>query len=97
MKPIKDTAVRESYWIVGSWCVCAVWVLFATYILPATTPQSPRLLFGMPMWIVVGVMLPWSLATIFTIWFALGVMTDDPPPEPQSEQGPDSESEASDE
>lgn len=78
MKPLKDNAVSEALWIVGSWCVFAIWVLTASYWLPPTTPESPRMILGMPMWIVLGVILPWSVATTFTIWFSLVKMTDDP-------------------
>ncbi len=78
MKPIKDDAVREACWIVVSWCVFALWVLTACYWLPPTTVESPRMILGMPMWIVLGVALPWSVATAFTIWFSLAMMTDDP-------------------
>ncbi len=79
MKPFKDNAVREARWIVGAWCVFVTWVLTASYWLPPTTPEAPRLILGMPMWIVLGVFMPWSFATLFTIWFSLGMMTDDPP------------------
>lgn len=85
MKPIKDNAVRESLWIIGAWGVFAVWVLTASYWLPTTTPESPRLVLGMPMWIVLGVLLPWCVATIFTIWFSLAMMTDDPEPETEDD------------
>ncbi len=85
MKPIKDNAVRESLWIVGAWCVCAVWILTASYWLPPTTPDSSTMIFGMPMWIVLGVFTPWFAATVFTIWFSLAMMTDDPEPETQDD------------
>ncbi len=78
MKPFEDNAVGEARWIVVAWCVFAVWVLAASFWLPRTTPESPRLVFGMPMWIALGVFLPWSIATIFTIWFSLTKMSDDP-------------------
>ena len=78
VKPIKDNAVRESCWIVGAWIVFAVWMLTASYWLPPTTREQPRMIFGMPMWIVIGVFLPWAVATVFTIWFSLARMTDDP-------------------
>ena len=84
MKPIHDNAVAEARWIVVAWCLCAVWVLGGSYLLPPTTPDSPRIFLGMPMWIAVGVVLPWALATIFTIWFSLAVMSDDAPPETES-------------
>lgn len=81
MKPIKDDANREAMWIVGAWCLFALWMLTASYWLPPTTSEAPRMILGMPMWIVLGVALPWLIATALTIWFALCVMTDDPPAE----------------
>ena len=85
MKPIKDNAVRESLWIVGTWCVFAVWMLGASYWLPPTTSDPSTILLGMPKWIVLGVFVPWSVATLFTIWFSLGMMTDDPDREAQDD------------
>ncbi len=85
MKPIKDNAAGEALWIVGTWCVFAVWILMASYWLPPTTPESPRMILGMPMWIVLGVVLPWSVATVFTIWFSWAVMADDQDSEAQDD------------
>ena len=85
MKPIKDNAVRESLWIVGAWCIFAFWMLGASYWLSPTTTDPSTIMWGMPRWIVLGVFLPWSVATLFTIWFSLGKMTDDPDREAQDD------------
>jgi hypothetical protein len=37
------------------------------------------------MWVVLGVFLPWLVAIVFTLWFSLCYMTDDPPSEPEDD------------
>jgi hypothetical protein len=54
-----------------------MWVLgySALYAYPKD-PSTMRLTFGLPTWVVWGILLPWILATMITIWFCLFVMED---------------------
>ncbi len=68
---------REAFWIVAAWAVCMVWTLgygaLFGYDLDA---EKVTTTFGMPTWIFWGVALPWFLATVFSIWFAVRVIGD---------------------
>ena len=41
-------------------------------------PTNLKTTMGMPSWIFWGVGLPWLMANVVTIWFALKFMVDDP-------------------
>ena len=72
-------ARREIGYILLAWLVCVVWTIgycyFTGYRLPS---DEMKITLGMPSWIFWGVLVPWILATVFTIWFSLFVMADDP-------------------
>jgi hypothetical protein len=36
-----------------------------------------QLTFGLPDWVVRGILLPWAVGSVVTIWFAVGIMTDE--------------------
>jgi hypothetical protein len=66
-------------WTIG-WCA------FDAYREPG---EPLPLLWGMPRWAVVGVLLPWGLFGVFLVWFGLWFVVDDdlaaedgPPQEP---------------
>ncbi len=85
MKPNKPyskaylNARREAWVILLAWLVCLVWTVgysaFAGYGIDGTTLS---LVWGMPGWIVWGVLLPWVSATVFSVVYALRFIADDP-------------------
>lgn len=59
------------------------WVVFATWTITyvgrngSLEPgESPRLVLGMPDWVVYGVGIPWILGIAVTVWFATFFMKD---------------------
>jgi hypothetical protein len=40
-------------------------------------PQDVSPILGMPSWVFWGIMVPWAISALFTLWFAGFVMTDD--------------------
>lgn len=69
-------ARREALHILIAWTVCLVWTISYCAI-SAYRPGSVALLWGMPAWVVFGIGLPWLIATIYSLWFALFHMKDD--------------------
>lgn len=71
-------ARREAGWILLAWAVCLVWTVgfSALTAYPAPGEHVP-LLLGMPAWVIGGVLLPWVLATAFSVWFGLVYMQAD--------------------
>ena len=71
-------ARKEAWWILASWGICLVWTVgysaFAGY---DRGEGTVALIGGMPAWVVWGVVVPWLCATVFSVVFALFVMSDD--------------------
>ena len=77
MSGLAQRSRKEAIWILFIWVGIAMWVLgySALYVYPKD-PSTMRLTFGLPTWVVWGILLPWILATMITIWFCLFVMED---------------------
>lgn len=61
------------------WAVCAAWTIGYAKLFAYRLPEegeSIALVLGMPSWVFWGIILPWTLATLFTIGFALFSMKD---------------------
>ena len=82
LDPIYESSLRELKWILIAWLICCVWVIgycgLNGYEVDANTKLD--LVMGMPAWVFWGVVLPWLVATLFTIWFVLFKMQDHPLP-----------------
>jgi hypothetical protein len=71
-------ARREACVILAAWACCLFWTVgyyrLAGFDLGA---EDVNLTFGMPSWVFYGVLLPWIVATVFSVGFSLFVMRDD--------------------
>ena len=77
--PLLRSARRELKVAVLFWVVFATWALGLGKLLAYKKPADGEMLsmiLGMPSWVFWVVMLPWFLATVFTLWFALRFMKD---------------------
>ena len=77
--------------ILGVWVVFLLWTGLVCATTSGPTPGEPvAVLFGLPRWVVLGVGLPWILASGVTAWFSLGFMkeTELDPDAPGREEGP---------
>ena len=69
---------KEAIWILLAWAACLVWTIgFSALTGYRSDPENIHLILGFPAWIFWGVAIPWLVATAFSIWFALHVMTDE--------------------
>ena len=71
---------REMFVMVGVWVVAGLWVLgYNSQAAYAAENEVPiRTLLGMPRWVVFGWLVPLCAANIFTFWFCLRFMRDEP-------------------
>lgn len=70
---------RELKVVIGFALFFAIWSVgycaLNAYDKPAQG-ESIRLVMGMPSWVFWGVILPWAVAALFTVWFAIFFMKD---------------------
>ncbi len=75
---------RESIVLLTAFLVFFGWCLGTTFVLgyapraPQPVDQTIPTLFGIPRWVFWGVAVPWLGANVFTFWFCLFSMKDDP-------------------
>ena len=77
--PLLRSARRELKVAVLFWLVFACWAIGLGKLLAYQKhPEGEMVntILGMPSWVFWVVMLPWALATVFTLWFALRFMKD---------------------
>ena len=71
---------RELWYMLGGWVAAFLWVVgyakFSTYSLDPGEPLD--LVFGIPKWVFYGWLLPLLAANIYTLWFCLRFMKDEP-------------------
>ena len=77
MSDLAQRSLKEAIWILVIWAAFALWVLgYAGFYAYPKDPSTMGLTFGLPAWVVWGIVLPWILSTVTTIWFCLFVMED---------------------
>ena len=65
--------VVAALFVIGGLCITL------GYVPASERPVSPELLFGIPSWVVFGLIIPWLVLILVTWWFALFFMKDDEP------------------
>ena len=76
--PVYRNGLREALVALGAWAVCACYSLtycyYAAYDLEA---EQLKVVWGIPQWIVVGILLPWMVALAFAWWYCFRWTRDD--------------------
>ncbi|MEC5127429.1 DUF997 family protein [Verrucomicrobiales bacterium BCK34] len=68
---------KELYFMVASWVVFAGWTISYVGLKGgAKEGEALRLVWGMPEWVVYGILIPWIFGLGLTVWFALRFMKD---------------------
>lgn len=76
--PVFRNARREGAIALAVWAACLIWGVGFCAISGYDPPEGavPTVL-GMPRWIFIGVLVPWFVATVFTLVYSLRIMKDD--------------------
>ncbi|MBI83522.1 MAG: hypothetical protein CMJ81_10025 [Planctomycetaceae bacterium] len=79
--PVFVNSRREALIILCSWVACLIWAVPYCYLNgypdESFDPAQLETTWGMPSWVFWGIVVPWILATAFTLGFCLFVMRDD--------------------
>jgi hypothetical protein len=71
-------ARREGLVIMVVWALALVWSVGYSYLHGYNRPVNDiRLVFGMPDWVYWGIVVPWAVCLVFTVWFCFVFMSDD--------------------
>lgn len=68
---------REAGIIFALWVVALLWCVPYCYIAGYGPDAATHTVWGIPSWAFWGIAAPWTVASIFALWFSLRVMTDD--------------------
>jgi hypothetical protein len=70
-------ARREGLLILAVWLAALVWSVSVGYFAGAPRDGEMSLVLGMPAWVFWGVVLPWGVCLLFSVWFCFGYIADD--------------------
>jgi hypothetical protein len=68
---------REAKIIFGVWVVALLWSVPMSYLLGYGTGAGNDTIIGIPSWVFWGIAAPWSVASVFAVWFSMFRMVDD--------------------
>jgi hypothetical protein len=84
--PGSAASYREAVFVALLWVVSALYTVGYAVAFAYRKDAAPSLLFGIPTWVVWGVLLPWAVCTLASFWFALyGMQDEELGPEPDAE------------
>jgi len=74
---ILKSSRRDARFVAGMWATCCLYTVGYCGLFAYQPGSAPDLLFGIPSWVVWGILAPWMFATAVTCWYALGAMKDE--------------------
>ena len=75
--PLVKSSQREALIVAGIWAVAMFWsVGCSAWLGYGEQPQPPRLVYGFPLWVFWGVVVPWLACTLFSLWFGAFFVRD---------------------
>ena len=75
--PVYLNCRREALVALGAWAVCACSSLTYCSFAYDLEPQQMEILWGVPRWILLGILLPWMVANGFAWWYCFHLVRDD--------------------
>ena len=79
LDPVFRNSRRECLVILAAWSVCLIWTVGSYWYIGNQGPtESVPITLGMPSWVFWGVLMPWCMATTFSVVFSLVFMVDEP-------------------
>lgn len=77
LPPPTPASRREALFVTALWILSGLYTVGYAARFAYRAEPNPALLWGMPAWVAWGVLLPWTVCTAATVWFALGWMQDE--------------------
>jgi hypothetical protein len=74
-------ARREGLVILAAWALALAWSVGYShlygYVRQDGEIREIRLILGMPAWVFWGIVIPWAVCLVFSVWFCFRFMADD--------------------
>lgn len=78
LDPVFLHAVHEGRIILAVWGVCLAWSLGICSQMAYRTPGAQvSITLGVPSWVFWGIVFPWVVVSLFSVWFSLFYMKND--------------------
>ncbi len=78
LDPVIIHAYREAVVVLVVWLVGIAWTVgYCAIIGYNVQPEQIQITLGMPRWVFWGILVPWIVIVLFTIWFGLFYIADD--------------------
>jgi hypothetical protein len=74
---VLQSARKEARFVIALWLACCVYTVGYAGLFAYRREELPRLVLGMPEWVVWGIVAPWLVSTLITCWYALWGMRDE--------------------
>ncbi len=72
-------ARREAIVILLAWLTCMIWTVGYAHFFGYGAPDGDvAIVLGWPAWVFWGIAVPWGGATLFSVWYGLRGIADDP-------------------
>ena len=84
---ILQSSRREAWFVMGLWLACCLYTVGYAALFAYRRDEVPRLILGMPEWVLWGIVAPWVVSTLVTCWYALWGMRDEDLGEERSSEG----------
>jgi hypothetical protein len=76
--PVYTHSRREAILVLLVWILCGIYTVTYSFLDGFhCDPAALETWWGIPRWVLLGVIAPWLAATIFAGWFALSYIKDD--------------------
>ena len=75
--PVYRNSLREALVALGAWVVCACYTLTYCSFAYNIKAAEAKVVWGVPRWILLGVLLPWMIANLFAWWYCFYCVRDD--------------------
>ena len=80
LDPVFLNSRREAVVIFGLWFLCFIWAVPVSYVMcygQEVIPGNVPTIFGMPTWILWGIVCPWLVADVVTTWLCFRYIRND--------------------
>lgn len=74
---VLQSSRREARFTIMVWVLACAWTVGFSALFGYRRGETPVLLYGIPSWVIGGVVFPWIVCTVITVWYAFRGIRDE--------------------